>query len=484
MKRQVSVACVVIGTLAAGLSWAEDVQWVRVTVLLERGSGEAQKYAESMIRGGIYSPAEVERRGQEAIDNEILQRVQFLAGEVHDVEQSMRLGTLLSRQYYLPLSVGRQAVVPVIDLNPRLGIVLSPQRLGNERVVCKIQFLEPEGPPGAVDYTGEPITLTLKDANIIDVIKTFGMVTRRKIVVDEDVSGQVTVDLRDLPWDQAFDVVLRTNNLGWKAEGDTLRVARLDELSQRKRVRTEATINLPRGAAGSATIASRGDEENRTVVLVIESVAGEPELAAERDGLVRPPTFGMTSRDMFEDTAMGDVLVFRGTTTEDGGLEDVKVLVTPSSGDPEMFLEAARTWRPWTVLDEQVRRIEAVVGYGLRIDHAPADELITIAPVERIGIEVEVGHPSPQMARAYPDHHIVSVYLTDLETGEVITAPRIPVRKGEEGTVRASIPEPGGDFSDFELIVLITKDGSHVSYGWTITTNGRIVSSHKADFDL
>jgi hypothetical protein len=484
MKRKVFVGLAVIGILATGLSWAEDVQWVRVTVLLERGSEEAQKTAETLIRGGIYSLAEVERRGQEAIDREILDRVRFLAGEIHDVEQSMRLGIMLSRQYYLPLRVGQQAVVPVIDLNPRLGVVLNPQRFEDDRVVCKIQFLEPEGPPGADEYTGEPISLTLKEADIRDVIKTFGVVTQREITVDEDIRGQVTVDLRDLPWDQAFDVVLRTNNLGWKAEGETLRVAPLDELSQRKTVRTEATINLPRGGAGSATIASRGDAENRTVVLVVESVAGEPELVAERDGLVRPPAFGITSRTVLDTSAMGDVLVFRAEASEDGDLKDVEVLATPFSDDSEMFLAASRTWRTWTVLDEQVRRIDAVVGYGLRFTHAPTRGLTTLSPVERIGIEVEVGLPPAHMLDTYPDHHILSVYLKDLDSGEVISAPRMPVRKGEEGTLRASIPEPGGEYSDFEMKVLIAEDGSHVGYSWTLTSKGKVLSSHTAKFEL
>jgi hypothetical protein len=484
MKIRRTVAFAVAAMLTAGGVYGEDVQWVRVTVLLEQGPREAQQHSESLIRGGIYSIAEVERRGLEAIDAEILDRVQFLAGEIHDVEQSMRLGTLLSRQYYLPLRVGQNAVLPIIDLNPRLGIVLKPQRFVGDRVVCKVQFLEPEGPPGTTEFTGDPITLRLQDADLQAVLGTFSKITPFTIEVDPSVSGTVTVDLREVPWDQALDLILRINNLGWKADGDTLKIAPIDELSQRKRVRTEATINLPRGAEGSATIASRGDAENRTVVLVVESVGGEPELVAERDGLVRPPAIGMTSRDVLDETAMGDVLVFRGKATEEGDLEDVEILAKPFSEGPEMFLEVTRTWRPWTVLDKQVRRVEAVVGYGLRITHAPPSDLTATTSVDRIGIEVEVSPPPPEMVKTYPDHHIVSVYLNDLDTGNIISAPRIPVRRGEEGTVRSYIPGPNGKHSDFEMKVLIAEDGSHVSYSWTVTSDGKVLSSHTAEFEL
>ena len=131
---------------------------------------------------------------------------------------------------------------------------------------------------------GDPITLTLKDADLKQVLKVFSQVTPFRSWSIPRSAAKVTVDLRDVPWDQALDLVLRINGSGWEKDGDTLRVAPLDEMSRRKRVRTDATINIPRDAAGSATIASRGDAENRTVVLVVESVAGEPELVAERDG--------------------------------------------------------------------------------------------------------------------------------------------------------------------------------------------------------
>jgi hypothetical protein len=281
--------------------------------------------------------------------------------------------------------------------------------------------------------------------------------------------------------------VFRTNNLGWEAEGDTIQVAPLDKLSQRKRVRTEATINLPRGDAGSATVASRGDAENRTVVLVIESVAGEPDLVAERDGLVHPPVFQIMGRPGKEPALEREnPLVFRGTATSGGDLEGIEILTAPLPDKTGTLLKMLDQVRPWTVLDEQVRRIDAVVGYGFRLTAAaPAPRgLVPIELVNRVGIEVEVGPPPPQYAGDYPDHHIVSVYLRDLDTGKVISAPRISVRKGEEGTVRASIPVPNGEHSAFEMKITIAEDGNHVSYSWTITRDDKVVSSHQAKFEL
>lgn len=71
---------------------------------------------------------------------------------------------------------------------------------------------------------GGLISLDLKDADIKDVLRTFGKLAKINIAIDPDVRGSVTVRLRDVPWDQALDVILRINALGSVLEGSILRV--------------------------------------------------------------------------------------------------------------------------------------------------------------------------------------------------------------------------------------------------------------------
>jgi hypothetical protein len=396
----------------------------------------------------------------------------------------MRLGRLAARQYYLPLRVGKDAVLPVVDLNPRIGIVFTPRKLTEQNVVTTIRFLEPEGRRGEEIYTGDPITLALKDADIKDVLKTFSVLVGIDIVLDPTVRGQVTLELREVPWDQALDVVLRTNDLGLETDGEIWYVAPLDELSRRKRVRTEATVNLPRGG-GSATIASRGDEVNRTVVVVVESVAGEPELVAERDGLLNPPDFALVASSEYSETPKGNVLVFRGTATAEGELRDVDLLGNSDSSKAAALREACRMARPWTVLDERVRRIEAVVGYGLRVTPPPpALEPVHVAVAGKIGIELDVEPAPTKLAGGRPGMYVASAFIRDLDTMEVISAPRITVRKGDEATIRSSIPRADGEPWLLEMKLLIADDRSKVSYSWTITQGSEIVSSQSAEFGL
>jgi len=74
-------------------------------------------------------------------------------------------------------------------------------------------------------FTGEPISLDLKDADIKDIFRTISQLTQLNIVVDPEVRGTVTVQLEDVPWDQALDLILKQNSLGYVLENNIMRIA-------------------------------------------------------------------------------------------------------------------------------------------------------------------------------------------------------------------------------------------------------------------
>ena len=81
----------------------------------------------------------------------------------------------------------------------------------------------PIGEP-ARRFTGEPISLDLKDADVRDVLLTFSRFARLNMVIDTDVRGSVTVRLENVPWDQALEVILKVNGLGYVLEGNVVRI--------------------------------------------------------------------------------------------------------------------------------------------------------------------------------------------------------------------------------------------------------------------
>jgi len=107
---------------------------------------------------------------------------------------------------------------------------MTEQAQGATTIVGGTKELESQ----VAHFTGEPISLELKDADIKDVLRTFAKITGLNVVVDPDVSGSVTVNLVDVPWDQALDIILRINRLGYTVDNNVLRVAKMDRLTQEK----------------------------------------------------------------------------------------------------------------------------------------------------------------------------------------------------------------------------------------------------------
>jgi type IV pilus assembly protein PilQ len=80
-------------------------------------------------------------------------------------------------------------------------------------------------------YTGEPISLNLKDVDLKDFFRLIHEISGLNIIIDPNVSGSVTVVLDSVPWDQALDIVLKNNRLGKVLEGNVLRIAKLETLT-------------------------------------------------------------------------------------------------------------------------------------------------------------------------------------------------------------------------------------------------------------
>ena len=84
----------------------------------------------------------------------------------------------------------------------------------------------PAGTPTPIpQYSGEIISLDLKDYDIKDFFRLISEISGLNIVLDPNVAGNVTLKLVDVPWDQALDVVLKNYQLGGLLQGNVLRIA-------------------------------------------------------------------------------------------------------------------------------------------------------------------------------------------------------------------------------------------------------------------
>ena len=83
------------------------------------------------------------------------------------------------------------------------------------------------------EYTGERLTLNFQDIDTRSVLQLLADISGRNIVVSDAVTGNVTLRLQSVPWDQALDIVLATKGLDMRENGNVIIVAPADEIAQR-----------------------------------------------------------------------------------------------------------------------------------------------------------------------------------------------------------------------------------------------------------
>jgi len=90
---------------------------------------------------------------------------------------------------------------------------------------------------GEKTYSGHPVSLDFQGADLRAVLRTFAEISGLNMVIDPSVQGSVDVALRDVPWDQALDIILRANKLGYFVDGTIVRVAPLTVLAEEEKQR-------------------------------------------------------------------------------------------------------------------------------------------------------------------------------------------------------------------------------------------------------
>src|SRR5438445_1096746 len=83
-------------------------------------------------------------------------------------------------------------------------------------------------------FTGQRISLDFKDAEIQNVLRVLADVSGLNIIATDDVKGKVTLHLNDVPWDQALDLVLRSNRLEKTEEGNVVRISTVSRLKEER----------------------------------------------------------------------------------------------------------------------------------------------------------------------------------------------------------------------------------------------------------
>ncbi len=89
-------------------------------------------------------------------------------------------------------------------------------------------------------YTGERLSLNFQDIEVRSVLQLIADFTGLNLVASDTVSGNITLRLNNVPWDQALDIVLKTKGLGKRQEGNVLLIAPSEEIAAREKLELES----------------------------------------------------------------------------------------------------------------------------------------------------------------------------------------------------------------------------------------------------
>lgn len=86
------------------------------------------------------------------------------------------------------------------------------------------------------EWVGEPVTLSLRDADLVEVLRSFSRIGEFNLLIHPGVEGRVTVEFREVPWDQALSTILRMHGLGLEitgagTPGQTVEIGTHDQLA-------------------------------------------------------------------------------------------------------------------------------------------------------------------------------------------------------------------------------------------------------------
>lgn len=111
----------------------------------------------------------------------------------------------------------------------KIEVDLTIEKPGTPEQKMTVQLIpgSDTGPQAnAKKYTGEPINIALNNADLRDVLNTFGQITGMQMRLDDAVQGKVSINWQNVPWDEALDSIVRENGLTYRIEDKTIVVAK------------------------------------------------------------------------------------------------------------------------------------------------------------------------------------------------------------------------------------------------------------------
>lgn len=301
-------------------------------------------------------------------------------------------------------------------------------------------------------FTGEKISLVFSDIDIKDVMRIIADVSNLNIIVPDDVKGNVTLRLIDVPWDQALDLILKSKGLDMLREGNVVQVLPVEKIRSMKEAELTATHSQEKleplktevvtvsyadlgKVAGPVkeTLSERGSitEDSRNKLLIINDIPARIEKAKQLISILDTP-----ERQVMIEARIVQV---NSNYSRDLGIN--------------WFLQGQNSPN---------RNVQGIAGAGGGFLVDVTDETVG-SLIATPGLATQL-----QFGRTLVDDIVLNLQLSAMESdgkGKIISSPRVTTMNGEKATISqgTSIPYqtsgadgPKTEFVNAELKLEVT----------------------------
>jgi type IV pilus assembly protein PilQ len=137
--------------------------------------------------------------------------------------------------------VSRSGANTRITITPKGRWEQSAYQTDNRFIIEVKPMVEESGKPKAPNgYTGEKLSLNFQNIEVRAVLQVIADFTSLNIITSDTVSGNLTLRLKDVPWDQALDIILQAKGLDMRKTGNVVWIAPRDELATKEKLALEA----------------------------------------------------------------------------------------------------------------------------------------------------------------------------------------------------------------------------------------------------
>ena len=307
------------------------------------------------------------------------------------------------------------------------------------------------------EYEGQRLTLNFQDIETRAVLQLLAETSGRNIVVSDTVQGNVTLRLRNVPWDQALDIVMTTKGLAMRQNGNVIIVAPAEEIAARETADLEAQaaiqdlepmyseflqVNYAKASDlanligaqagdGNAMLSDRGSiaVDDRTNTLLVQDTADKLENIRRMVRTLDVPIKQVLIESrivVVNDNFSRDLGVRLGFTAYDENSSGDGAIVTSGTG---------------TGTDTMVNSI---------IDNLGTTGQVTPVEVPTLGDRYNVNVPISEAAGRFSLAVLERDYLVDLELtaleaegrGEIVSTPRVITANQKEARIEQGVEIP------------------------------------------